>query len=86
MAHKDLGSNSLQDSPDEAGAQKHRVGVTPIDYRRGSATAYVAKYVSKNIDGHGVGRDLEDDGSVSCSDNSIRVEAWSSTWAIRLGR
>lgn len=50
MAHKDLGSNSLQDSPDEAGAQKHRVGVTPIDYRRGSATAYVAKYVSKNID------------------------------------
>jgi len=73
----------LEDSPDEPGAQKHRVGVTAIDYRRGSATGYVAKYVSKNIDGNGVGRDLEDNSSVSCSDNAIRVEAWASTWTIR---
>ena len=73
----------LQDTPDEPGARKHRVNVTSIDYRRGSATAYIAKYVSKNIDGVGVGRDLEDGPSASCRDNSIRVEAWASTWAIR---
>ncbi|MDH3611967.1 MAG: replication endonuclease [Gammaproteobacteria bacterium] len=73
----------LQDAPDEAGAQKHRVNVTPIDYRRGSATAYIAKYVSKNIDGVGVGQDLEAENSASCSDNAIRVEAWASTWSIR---
>ena len=73
----------LHDSPEEPGARKHRVKVTPINYKGGSATAYVAKYVSKNIDGAGVGPDHEDSDSVSCVDNAVRVEAWASTWAIR---
>lgn len=73
----------LQDSPDETGAKEHRVKVIPINYKKGSATAYVAKYVSKNIDGIGVGSDHEDDGAVSCIDNAVRVEAWASTWSIR---
>src|SRR5205085_3782916 len=39
----------LNESPDEPGAQKHRIDVEPIDWKRGSAVGYVIKYVSKNI-------------------------------------
>ena len=69
----------LQDCPDEPGAKDHRVRITPIDYSRGSATGYFIKYVSKNIDGHNVGRDFEDSGNISCQANAVRVEAWAST-------
>jgi len=65
------------------GASKHRVKVIPINYKVGSVTAYVAKYVSKNIDGVGVGADHEGYGSASYVENAVRVEAWASTWAIR---
>lgn len=73
----------LQDTPNERGAQNHRVRITPIDYRRGSATGYIAKYISKNIDGQNVGRDFEDNDNINCKDNVVRVEAWASTWGIR---
>ncbi|WP_454902735.1 replication endonuclease [Variovorax gossypii] len=68
------------DSPDEPGAQKHRVDFELIDRAKGSAVSYVIKYVSKNIDGYGVGTDLEGNPAIeSCQ----RVEAWASTWRIR---
>ena len=70
----------LNDSPDEPGARKHRVDVECIDWAKGSAVGYVIKYVSKNIDGHGVGLDLEGNPAI---ESSARVEAWASTWRIR---
>lgn len=68
------------DSPDEPGAQEHRVDFEPIDWAKGSAVGYVIKYVSKNIDGHGVGLDLFGNDAIT---SSQRVEAWAATWRIR---
>ncbi len=71
---------ALQDSGDEAGAAEHRCDVVYIDKARGTAAGYVAKYVSKNIDGEHVGEDLEGRSAV---ESAKRVEAWCSTWGIR---
>lgn len=70
----------LNDSPDEPGARKHRVDFEAIDWNRGSAVGYVIKYVSKNIDGHGVGLDLFGNDAIT---TSARVEAWAATWRVR---
>ena len=74
----------MRESPDEPGANKHRVTVVTIDPTRGSATGYVAKYMSKNIDGYGVDRDAEDfvEGRPA-NETVIRIEAWASLWGIR---
>lgn len=68
------------DSPNEPGAQAHRVDFEMIDWAKGSAVGYVIKYVSKNIDGHGVGLDLFGNDAIT---SSARVEAWASTWRVR---
>jgi hypothetical protein len=68
------------ESPNEPGAQKHRIDFELIDWAKGSAVGYVIKYVSKNIDGHGVGLDLFGNDAIT---SSQRVEAWASTWRIR---
>lgn len=64
----------------ERGARKHRVQAVRIDWSKGSAVGYVAKYVSKNIDGHKVEKDLYGNPAMT---SSQRVEAWASTWGIR---
>lgn len=68
------------ESPDEPGADRYRIKVEAIDPSKGSAVAYVAKYVAKNIDGMHVGRDLYGAPAMEASE---RVEAWASTWRIR---
>lgn len=70
----------FNDSPDEPGARKYRVDFELIDWSRGSAVGYVIKYISKNIDGHGVGLDLFGNDAVT---SSQRVRAWAKTWRIR---
>ncbi len=71
---------ALREDGDEPGAEEHRFRVVSIDKTRGTATGYVAKYVSKNIDGHGLGTDSHGHDPVSAAK---RVEAWASTWGIR---
>lgn len=71
---------ALADSSTERGARAHRVDFKPIDYGRGSAAGYIAKYVSKNIDGYRLDKDLIGNDAV---ETSHRVEAWASTWGIR---
>ncbi len=71
--------HALADSPNEPGAAKHRFQVENIDRSKGNATAYVAKYVSKNIDGYGL--EPGADGN-SPTNQANRVSAWASTWGI----
>lgn len=73
---------ALQESPDEPGAQKNRIKFVSIDPAKGSAAGYIAKYVSKNIEGGGyqVQKDVEGHDAIYPSQ---RVEAWASTWGIR---
>jgi len=70
----------LADSPNEPGASTHRVKAEIIDWKRGSAAGYIAKYVAKNIDGLHVEKDLYGNPAM---ETSLRVEAWASTWGIR---
>lgn len=74
----------LKEYADEKGAQKHRVKLKTIDPEEGSAAGYIAKYVSKNIDGAGaIGQeiDFETDGPVV--DGVRRVHAWAALHGIR---
>lgn len=72
----------LADSKGEQGAKKNRCEFVAIDWKRGSAAGYIAKYVSKNIDGYQVQADLEGE-NLSAVTGSQRVEAWASAWGIR---
>lgn len=71
---------ALADSPDERGARQHRFNAKLIDWSRGSAAGYIAKYIAKNIDGYRVEKDLLGNDAI---ESSQRVEAWASTWRIR---
>ncbi|WP_084388077.1 replication endonuclease [Kushneria phosphatilytica] len=72
---------ALQDSPDEPGAEANRFQAKLIDYSKGTAAGYVAKYISKNVNGQQFveadeyGRDMKS--------SAPRVEAWAAVWGIR---
>lgn len=70
-----------QHDPDEAGARKNRVKFVAIDYTRGTAAGYIAKYVSKAIDGE----HIEDGDHYGNSGRSAaeRVKAWAAAHGLR---
>lgn len=72
---------ALCESPNEPGAQEHRFKVERIDPNKGSAVGYVAKYVSKSIDGEGVGLDLETGAAGTTA--ASRIVAWARLWGVR---
>ena len=72
--------HALREDGDEYGAQKYRAKIVQIDPKMGTAAGYIAKYISKNIDGHGVEKDLYGKDAKS---SAKRIEAWASTWGIR---
>ena len=80
QAREIMRSYALSVDGSEPSATKHRFKAMAIDWKKGSATGYLAKYICKNIDGFGVGDDLYgNDATVSAK----RVETWASTWGIR---
>ncbi len=70
---------ALEDCPDEEGAKEYRFKCENIDPKKGSAAGYLAKYISKNIDGHG----LQEEDEADPKQKATRVNAWASIWGIR---
>jgi hypothetical protein len=64
-------------------ALEARFFVKPIDKALGSATGYIAKYISKNIDGYALEGELDNDTGLPLQDTARRVNAWASRWRIR---
>lgn len=87
-------SYALEEDGDEKGALKNRVKLVNIEAGKGTAAGYIAKYVSKNIDGAGVGdhKSFENGGTYVIAPDvfgnleitpSQRVTYWSQVWGIR---
>ncbi|WNJ80496.1 replication endonuclease [Cedecea neteri] len=49
-----------------------------INPRKGTPTSYIAKYISKNIDGRGLAKEISKETGKSLRDNAEHVSAWAS--------
>lgn len=60
-----------------------RFDMKPIDHEIGSATGYVVKYISKNIDGHALDGETDDESGKPLKETAKHATAWASCWGIR---
>lgn len=60
-----------------------RFDMKPIDHEIGSATGYVVKYISKNIDGYALDGETDDESGRPLKETSKHATAWASCWGIR---
>lgn len=73
---------ALRDSAGEPGAKQHRFKA--IEAKTGTrGAAYAAKYVAKNINGEGMGGDIDHETGRKVTSTVLRVDAWASVWGIR---
>lgn len=71
----------MRDTPDEPGAKIRRFVV--LQAAGGGGAAYAAKYVAKNIDGHGMGAQDDQESGRPVSSSVERVDAWAAAWRVR---
>lgn len=62
---------------------KPRFDVKDIDEEKGDAVAYIAKYISKNIDGYAMDGEVDDESGKPCKLTAKHATAWASLWGIR---
>ena len=74
---------ALQEDGSEPGAAEYRFTAKPIDEEFGSATGYIAKYISTNIDGYGMDGEFDHESGKPVKEMAMRVRAWASRWSIR---
>ena len=73
---------ALAEDGAEVGAARHRFTAERIDKAKGTAVGYLAKYISKNINGAGLEGESDLFGADAVS-SSERVQAWASCHGIR---
>ncbi|EPC1769769.1 replication endonuclease [Klebsiella oxytoca] len=83
LATKIFHEYALQVDGSEPGAAQYRFTAKPIDEEFGSATGYIAKYISKNIDGYGMDGEFDHESGKPVKEMAKRVRAWASRWSIR---
>lgn len=83
LATKIFHEYALQVDGSEPGAAQYRFTAKPIDEEFGSATGYIAKYISKNIDGYGMDGEFDHESGRPVKEMAKRVRAWASRWSIR---
>ncbi|QIA64268.1 replication endonuclease [Vibrio astriarenae] len=71
---------AMREDGGELGATEHRFTEVKIDPSKGSATGYIAKYISKNIDGSDLDTGVYGEDPL---DAAARVDAWAACWGIR---
>lgn len=86
--HKDkveriMRAYALEEDGAEPGAQENRFKFVDIEKEKGSATGYIAKYISKNIDGYALDDETDDETGQNLKDMAKAVTAWASRWRIR---
>jgi len=64
-------------------ARKARFHAEAIDPEKGSAKGYVAKYISKNIDGYALDGETDDESGKDLKETASAVSAWAARWHIR---
>ncbi|MBD2785186.1 replication endonuclease [Xenorhabdus sp. DI] len=81
-----LGHYACQEEQEELQndeAKKARFHYQAIDPNKGSATGYIAKYISKNIDGYALEEEKDHETGEFLRDMAKSVTAWASRWRIR---
>lgn len=75
----------LETDGDEKGAVVNRVKTKTINPAKGGASAYVAKYICKNVDGQHIDVMTDRDGEAVTdgADGAARVKAWAGCWGAR---
>ena len=78
--NKSIRKHALKVDGFERGASAHRFKVIDIDLEDGSAASYIAKYISKNIDGEFIDEDLLGN---SAKQSAVAIETWARNHNIR---
>lgn len=74
-----------EDAEELAGSHgnKPRFEMKPIDESIGSATGYIVKYISKNVDGYALDGQTDDESGRPLKEAARHATAWASCWGIR---
>jgi hypothetical protein len=83
QVYKIMQTYALEEDGSEQGAQYARFKFENIEKEKGSATGYIAKYISKNIDGYQLDNEVDDETGQNLKEMAKNVTAWSSRWGIR---